>query len=75
MKKYRIVIYIYNNGRTEYMPQFKKFFIWRKIGVDGDLLPYTCRTECLERAQNRIDLHYKGNTVLIEKKYEYQYKD
>jgi hypothetical protein len=74
MKKYRIVETIFKNERKEFMPQLKTFFGWRNIGVHGSLNNFASSARTYNCAQERIDLHFEGNTEVKKKGYYHQYK-
>jgi hypothetical protein len=74
MKKYRIALIRYKNGRVEFMPQFKTFLMWKNIGYNGEIDFFANAAINYDSAQERIDLHFAGNTEVIEKKYSHQYK-
>jgi hypothetical protein len=70
--RYRIKILTFKNGRTVYLPQCRERFQWLGIYVNGKtMFGHQFEMETRERALERIDLHYAGNTV--EKTIEFEY--
>lgn len=62
--KYRIKIVTYRTGRKEYFAQKKTWFSWIGISYDGEAnsaYNYSS-SESKDKALERIDLNYKGNT-------------
>lgn len=70
--KYRIKTTTYGNGRKDYRAQVKRFWGWYDISYEGEEIngvDMTCNTR--ERALDRIDLNYEGNTK--EQTIEFEY--
>ena len=70
MKKYRIKIVTFKNGRQLFYAQFKSKFWWTGLSCDGET-GFTGKCETRERALARIDNHFKGNTTKQTIEFEY----
>lgn len=70
--RYRIKVTTFQNGRKEYVAQVKTMFSWRNLNYDGDATIYTSGVcEERERALQRIDKHFEGNTSVQKIEFEY----
>lgn len=70
--KFRIKIVTFKNGRKLFYAQVKPRFLWLGLGYDGGAdwaLSGECETR--ERALNRIDIHFEGNTKIQKIEFEY----
>ena len=70
--RYRIKIKTFKNGRKEYTPQVKKLIGWSTLNYSGEsgyLFENVYDTR--ERALEKIDLHYEGNTTKQSIEFEY----
>ena len=62
--KYRIKIVTYKSGRIDYTPQVKKWFWWRGLTHTGEAMAMNFPQETRQRALDRIDKHFNGNTEI-----------
>jgi len=72
MTKYRIKVTTFKNERKEYVAQVRKTFGWDNLSSDGEASSFVfgiCETR--ERALQRIDKHFEGNTSVQKIEFEY----
>ena len=73
--KYRIKIITYRSGRKEYLCQVRCSFLFLKwfsnIDFKGETCSYKSPVETRDRALQRIDKHYNGNTIVHSIDFEY----
>ena len=70
--RYRIKVTTFQNGRKEYVAQVKKMFGWVNLNYDGEATIHTSGVcDERERALQRIDKHFEGNTSVQKIEFEY----
>lgn len=69
--KYRIKVITYANGRKEHFAQFKTFWGWRYLGIDGDIHPSPVAQDNRDHSLRRIDKHFNGNAKRQTIEFEY----
>lgn len=69
--KYRIKIVTFKNGRQSFHAQVKKYFRWDGLNFDGEAgWAYDGECDTREKALQRIDKHFEGNTEIKSTAYE-----
>jgi len=73
MSKYRIKIVTYKNGRKGYFAQIKgNLWGWNGLTYDGEVSTgFSYESNTREKALDRIDKHYEGNTDVQTIEFEY----
>lgn len=70
--RYRIKVTTFKNGRKEYVAQVKKMFGWVNLNYDGEATIHISGVcDERERALQRIDKHFEGNTSVQKIEFEY----
>jgi len=70
--RYRIKIVTFKNGRKEYTPQYRKFFMWLDINYMGKAhIMYEIMLDKRDTALHYIDLHYSGNNKVQYIEFEF----
>ena len=72
---YRVKIKVYGDGRKEYYPQVRWFFLWMGIDCDGEAEFVDLRSSTLSRAERCIDKHIAGGGRLERVEYVYREKE